>query len=623
VVWAQYNDYDVSDDCSDSGYANGELFMAASDDNGLTWDTAVNLTNTRTPDCLPGDCESDVWPSMTRYGIEYTEERDSLDIVYINDKDAGCIIPFEQGTWTVNNVMHLRVPCRDVAQIPRITVEPVDFGYPMMIEPDQTMDTSFIITNIGNGLLNWEASIDFITGSEYNWLTVTPSSGAIDRPPNNTGTATLTFNSQDLPGDPSVWEAEVIISASDYPGVVDPYTVRVTLIVASDNIQPKVDTINNGCRSLIVFNTGQTGGGNPGYSLNIPGDCDTVDTYPISEIYVYDASPVISYVNDADDTVAYTAIFGQQFIDPVTFMPQSGFTKTSEPDFDLIQYSAMTTDSIFGIDVTFIVPTDGSCFIFVRNGYYLLDGVTDKTGVCLGLIYDWDIPSDTVVDNGSDYDESLNTIWQYGAEYHEDNQGICAINENDRLGGIIIISGTPKNAWTEDNWAHQEPPGYDPKFLYSQMSLLTGYDLYTPGYGQDPFIDIHTGITFSQVDMTPDDTLSFIYCLITTNQGEEDYLTQVAAARVWAFEHIIPQDCRPGDANNDGTVNVGDAVYLISYIFKGGPPPAPYEVCSGDANGDCQPNVGDAVYIISYVFKGGPAPVDYFDWYFTCGSPEK
>jgi hypothetical protein len=28
-----------------------------------------------------------------------------------------------------------------------------------------------------------------------------------------------------------------------------------------------------------------------------------------------------------------------------------------------------------------------------------------------------------------------------------------------------------------------------------------------------------------------------------------------------------------GDANGDGTVNVADAVYLINYIFKGGPPP--------------------------------------------------
>ncbi len=63
-----------------------------------------------------------------------------------------------------------------------------------------------------------------------------------------------------------------------------------------------------------------------------------------------------------------------------------------------------------------------------------------------------------------------------------------------------------------------------------------------------------------------------------------------------------------GDANGDGDLNVGDVVFLISYIFKGGPAPDPE--CRGDANGDGGTNVGDAVYLIAYVFKGGPPPVE-------------
>jgi len=61
-----------------------------------------------------------------------------------------------------------------------------------------------------------------------------------------------------------------------------------------------------------------------------------------------------------------------------------------------------------------------------------------------------------------------------------------------------------------------------------------------------------------------------------------------------------------GDANNDTKVNVGDAVYMINYVFKAGPAP----VCKdqGDANHDCKLNVGDAVYLINYVFKAGPTP---------------
>ena len=61
-----------------------------------------------------------------------------------------------------------------------------------------------------------------------------------------------------------------------------------------------------------------------------------------------------------------------------------------------------------------------------------------------------------------------------------------------------------------------------------------------------------------------------------------------------------------GDSNGDQTVNIGDAVYMVNYIFKSGPAPEPLE--AGDVNSDGARNVGDAVYIINYIFKSGPAP---------------
>ncbi len=61
-----------------------------------------------------------------------------------------------------------------------------------------------------------------------------------------------------------------------------------------------------------------------------------------------------------------------------------------------------------------------------------------------------------------------------------------------------------------------------------------------------------------------------------------------------------------GDANADGLANVGDGVFLISYIFKGGAPPP--IINTADANGDCFINVADAVYLINYIFRFGPPP---------------
>ena len=81
---------------------------------------------------------------------------------------------------------------------------------------------------------------------------------------------------------------------------------------------------------------------------------------------------------------------------------------------------------------------------------------------------------------------------------------------------------------------------------------------------------------------------------------------QVGAFGEKLYELYISPFYACGDANGDGDCNVGDAVYLINYVFKGGPAPDPIE--SGDANWDGDVNVGDAVYIINYVFKGGPPP---------------
>ncbi len=62
-----------------------------------------------------------------------------------------------------------------------------------------------------------------------------------------------------------------------------------------------------------------------------------------------------------------------------------------------------------------------------------------------------------------------------------------------------------------------------------------------------------------------------------------------------------------GDADNSGIVNIGDAVYLVTYVFKNGPEPKP-DKGTGDANCDGTVNMEDAVFVVDYVFHGGPAP---------------
>ncbi|MBI4600665.1 MAG: hypothetical protein HY721_01770 [Planctomycetes bacterium] len=61
-----------------------------------------------------------------------------------------------------------------------------------------------------------------------------------------------------------------------------------------------------------------------------------------------------------------------------------------------------------------------------------------------------------------------------------------------------------------------------------------------------------------------------------------------------------------GDSNGDDEVDLSDAVYVLIYLFNGGPTPDPLE--AGDADGNGTIEITDSIYLLSYLFLGGPAP---------------
>ncbi len=63
---------------------------------------------------------------------------------------------------------------------------------------------------------------------------------------------------------------------------------------------------------------------------------------------------------------------------------------------------------------------------------------------------------------------------------------------------------------------------------------------------------------------------------------------------------------RRGDANDDRSVNISDAVQILNYLFADGlPPPCPD---AADSNDDHSVNISDAVQILNYLFADGSAP---------------
>ena len=95
-------------------------------------------------------------------------------------------------------------------------------------------------------------------------------------------------------------------------------------------------------------------------------------------------------------------------------------------------------------------------------------------------------------------------------------------------------------------------------------------------------------------------------CIRTTYMGVMTLISNAPANPTINIPITMTVGAMRGDANNSGTINISDAVYLIAYIFSGGPAPIPAEAGDADCNATC--NISDVVYLIAYIFSGGAAP---------------
>ncbi len=71
------------------------------------------------------------------------------------------------------------------------------------------------------------------------------------------------------------------------------------------------------------------------------------------------------------------------------------------------------------------------------------------------------------------------------------------------------------------------------------------------------------------------------------------------------FFFVFGQTYVCGDLDGSGSgPDISDLVYLVSYMFSGGPPPV--HMAAADVNGDgTGPDISDLVYLVSYMFGGG------------------
>ena len=62
-----------------------------------------------------------------------------------------------------------------------------------------------------------------------------------------------------------------------------------------------------------------------------------------------------------------------------------------------------------------------------------------------------------------------------------------------------------------------------------------------------------------------------------------------------------------GDSDaNGGPPNITDGIFVLNFLFLGGPTPVCMDAADADDNGNV--NITDGIFILNFLFLGGPAP---------------
>jgi len=388
-----------------------------------------------------------------------------------------------------------------------------------------------------------------------------------------------------------------------------------------------VDTIATSCTRLAIRNDCNFGndgnGGNGGANLDFStsGDCDNSQQ---AKTYLFEASPYIAYVDGSDTIVAnsmytyYTPPKNPHFLVLGTGNPTVP-TQTNTK-YDLFQTgTAISHDYKIGVEKIWWAPKNpDSCqFVIQCMKIYSYDGA-NHSGLSIGEIVDWDIPSDSAVDNTFGFDVGRKLLYQQGVDYVTGPVG-CQAN-SERLGGTALLgfylndiaaldtTTQPFGAQALELSIYGYPlGGLVPEQIYPLLKV--------PGYTANPASDDLFSIMsiFDNYTLSNGDTL-YIYTSMASvrdnslkgSSGLVGLQVTIDKAKQWFNDLLFGPDYICGDADSSGSVDISDAVYLIAYIFGGGPAPDPLAAGDPDCSGSV--DISDAVYLIAYIFGGGPVP---------------
>lgn len=207
-------------DCSGAGYANGEIYMSVAGGGAYNyqfWDPPRNLTESPTPNCVSGNCWSEIAPSVTEFAVDhsigswpstvldlsgsYTGSH-YLELMFLRDEDAGvgAVAINQEGAMTESDVLWVSVAPVSADYDPHFTFLSTTELRGVNVADYQEDTRLLIVENTGYVPCSYDVSFVLDDGMPPDWgdqwLTWDGASGFLDTAwTNNTSdTLVLTFN---------------------------------------------------------------------------------------------------------------------------------------------------------------------------------------------------------------------------------------------------------------------------------------------------------------------------------------------------------------------------------------------------------------------------------------------
>jgi hypothetical protein len=266
-------------------------------------------------------------------------------------------------------------------------------------------------------------------------------------------------------------------------------------------------------------------------------------------------------------------------------------------------------DSLFIIGLKDVECTDFS----IKLKIYYNPTETPIPELYAGVFEDWDVG-----DDWAELDTLHNMIYQYDIADPSIVFGIMSVPFYDQFAYNMVSVYNVEEVYPTGTHSVNCGTLDGPQYL-AQLMMEPGYRY--PGFWGEGADDHSVLITSPPFALNPGD--KHIEIWVDFGRNLADGLTwEQWYHKILRYLGFYRGDVNASDELELPALDVSDLVYLVNYLYKGGPAPIPF-ADQGDVDGrgpyggppdvTCPKNnvdVQDVVYLLNYIYKGGPPPVD-------------